>query len=462
MKQQTLANAIKLSGKGLHTGKNVSLELIPAAVNHGIQFQRIDLENQPLVPALADFVTDTSRGTTLEKDGVKITTIEHLMATLFALGVDNCLIKVDAAELPIFEGSSSVYVQEVEKAGILAQEVDRKVYEIREKITYSVPEKGIEIVAYPDDKYSVNVLIDYPSSLLKNQYAELSNIEDFKNEISSCRTFVFYSELEPLLKNDLIKGGDIENAVVFIDQDIDQTELNRMADVFKRPHVEKGHQNYLCNPDLKFNNEPARHKLLDVIGDLALTGTYIKGKIIAKRPGHMANTEMAKIIRKAIIKEELVTTVPYYNPNEKPLYDINQIKKMLPHRPPFLLVDKILRIYENGIVGLKSVTMNEPFFVGHFPDEPVMPGVLMIEAMAQVGGIFALSKVEDPERFTTYFMKIDQIKFRDKVVPGDTLLFRLNLISPIRRGIVHMKGMAYVGDKNVFEGEMMAQIAKIK
>jgi UDP-3-O-[3-hydroxymyristoyl] N-acetylglucosamine deacetylase/3-hydroxyacyl-[acyl-carrier-protein] dehydratase len=463
-KQKTISKEITIKGKGLHSGLEVTMMLKPVDAGHGIKFQRIDLEEKTVIAATADNVTETSRGTTIESNGAKVSTIEHLMAALTAKGIDNLLIEINASEVPIIDGSAKPYMDALSEVGTKDLDAERITFAIKEKIKYSDEEKGIEIIAYPDDEYSLSVLVDYDSQLVKNQFAELDNLEDFDKEISPCRTFCFYSELEPLLKNaNLIKGGEINNAVVIIDKDLTQEELDKTLEMFKQPKVDiKKVGSFVSNPELYFNNEPARHKLLDLVGDLSLVGYQFKGRIFARRPGHKANTEFSKILRN-IIKQELQgNKAPAYDPNKKPLYDINDIKRLLPHRPPFLLIDKIIDMDDESIVGVKNVTMNEPFFVGHFPDEPVMPGVLMIEALAQTGGIFALSKVEDPENYLTYFMKIDKIKFRGKVVPGDTLIFKISLLTPIRRGIVHMGGTAFVGDNPVFEGEMMAQLAKIK
>jgi UDP-3-O-[3-hydroxymyristoyl] N-acetylglucosamine deacetylase / 3-hydroxyacyl-[acyl-carrier-protein] dehydratase len=461
-KQKTLAKEVSLTGKGLHTGLDVTITFKPAAENHGYKFQRVDLNEKPIISAIVDHVTDTSRGTTLEENGVRISTIEHVLAALSGMSVDNALIEINAPETPILDGSAKFYTKVIEEAGVAEQNAEKKYFVLKEKIQYINEEKGIEITAYPDDHLNISALIDYKSNYLKNQYAELNNIADFKNEISSCRTFVFFHELEYLLKNNLIKGGDLNNAIVIIDKEVGQEELDKMADLFNKPRISVKPGHILSNPDLSFINEPARHKILDILGDISLVGMPIKAKIVAKRPGHMGNTEFAKILRKLLKKELAAGAPPVYNPNQVPLMDINQIQKLLPHRPPFLLVDKILSLDDQSIVGLKNVTMNEPFFVGHFPGEPIMPGVLQIEAMAQVGGILVLSSVPDPENYLTLFMKIDQVKFKRKVVPGDTLLFKLKLLSPIRRGICHMFGQAFVGENVATEGEMMAQIVKIK
>jgi UDP-3-O-[3-hydroxymyristoyl] N-acetylglucosamine deacetylase/3-hydroxyacyl-[acyl-carrier-protein] dehydratase len=461
-KQTTLNSEIRLKGKGLHSGLDVELIICPADENFGYVFKRTDLEGEPTIDAIADNVVDTSRGTTIEQNGNRVSTIEHVMAALSGLGVDNALIKINGPEMPIMDGSSRVFVEEIQKCGIKTQKAERGFYVIKEKLVYSDPKRGIEIAAYPDETFSIDVLIDYNSRVLGNQYAQLVNLSEFAEQIAPCRTFVFFHELEHLRKNNLIKGGDLQNAIVIIENEVPQEELDRIADLFNKPRVHIKPEGILNNLDLHFQNEPARHKLLDIIGDLALVGRRIKGKIVAKRPGHLANTELAKIIRKLARKEAMKPNIPKYDPNQPPLLDILQIRKVLPHRPPFLLIDKILSMDETTITGMKNVTMNEDFFMGHFPEEPVMPGVLQIEAMAQVGGIFVLNTVPDPENYATYFLKIDRVKFKRKVVPGDTLIFRLELLEPIRRGIANMFGQAFVGENLVMEGELLAQISKFK
>ncbi|MCT4587915.1 MAG: bifunctional UDP-3-O-[3-hydroxymyristoyl] N-acetylglucosamine deacetylase/3-hydroxyacyl-ACP dehydratase [Carboxylicivirga sp.] len=462
-KQRTINAPVTLKGTGLHTGVDVNFTLMPAPVNHGYKFKRIDLEGQPVIDALADNVAFTQRGTVLQKGDAKVSTIEHCLAALTALKVDNCLIEVDGPEAPILDGSSKFFVKAINEVGIEEQDEERQYFVVKEKMVFEDKERGVKIMALPDDTFSADVKISFDHSLLlSNQYATLDNLDEFEEEISACRTFVFLHELEPLLKNNLIKGGDLDNAIIIIDKEISQEELNKLADLFNQPHVEVQPTGILNNIELVHSNEPARHKLLDVIGDLALCGMPIKGRIMATRPGHMANVEFAKLIRKEIKKRMLKPEVPVYDPSKEPVYDINDIKKMLPHRPPFLLVDKIIDIKEKSIVGIKNVTMNEPFFVGHFPEEPVMPAVLQIEAMAQTGGIFILNQLDDPGAYSTYFLKIDNVKLRKKVVPGDTIIFKLEMLTEFRRGMANMKGTAYVGDTIVSEGEFMAQVVKNK
>jgi UDP-3-O-[3-hydroxymyristoyl] N-acetylglucosamine deacetylase / 3-hydroxyacyl-[acyl-carrier-protein] dehydratase len=461
-KQKTIAKDVTLSGKGLHTGLHVTMTIKPAVANHGIRFMRIDLEENPIVHAIADNVVDTSRGTTLDENGVRIGTMEHLLAALQGNGIDNALIEIDAPEVPILDGSAKPITDAIQSAGIKELEVDKKYFELKERVEFHDVERGIEIVAFPDDHFSITVQIDYNSKVLGNQYASMNSLSEFNKEIAPCRTFVFLHELEILVKHNLIKGGDIDNAIVIVDRQVSQEELDHLAELLNKPKVAVQPEGVLNNIELRFRNEPARHKLLDMVGDFTLVGMPIKARIIASRPGHHANTEFAKILRKIIKKESLKPAVPKYNPNEVPLLDINQIMKVLPHRPPFLLVDKIIQRTESMITGVKNVSMNEPFFVGHFPGDPIMPGVLIVEAMAQCGGLLALNSVPDPENYLTFFLKIDKVKFKKKVVPGDTLIFKLELIEPIRRGIVTMWAQAFVGDTLVTEAELCAQIAKMK
>lgn len=456
VKQKTLARSFKIEGKGLHTGVNVTMNFRPAPENHGFKFKRIDLKNNPVIDADVDLVVDTSRGTLLEKNGARIGTIEHALAALVGMDLDNVLIEVDNEEAPIMDGSSRYFAEAIEKAGILEQKVERNYFEIEEKIEIFDEESGSRITALPDDDYRLNVMISFKSRVLNNQFATLDSIKNFKQEIANCRTFVFLHELEFLLNNNLIKGGELNNAIVIIDKKVTQEELDRLADLFHHDHVEVKPQGILNNLNLYFDNECARHKLLDVIGDLILCGKHIKGRIIAAKPGHRANTLFAQALKDAWKRTQ--TKLPVYDPAKPPHLNINQIRELLPHRYPFLMVDKILSVNDKEVIGMKNVTFNEPFFQGHFPDEPVMPGVLLIEAMAQTGGFLVLCRVSG--KHSTYFIRIDNVKFRRKVVPGDTLIFKITLNSPIRRGIATMKGITYVGNKVVAEGEFMAQIVK--
>lgn len=460
--QKTIQNSVTISGVGLHSGKEVSMTFKPAPENHGFKFKRIDIEGHPVIDADIMNVVETTRGTSIESQGVKVLTVEHTLAALAGLEIDNVLIEMDGPEPPINDGSSAAFTKALVEAGIQEQNAEKEYYQITENIIYSDPANKVEIIAIPADDFKVSVMIDYESNVLGTQNANLDSINDFNKEISPCRTFVFLHELEYLVSNNLIKGGDLNNAIVFVNRVISDEELSRLADVFKREKVSVLKEGILNNLELHFDNEPARHKLLDIVGDLALLGKPLKAHIIATRPGHFSNVEFAKEIKKHLKQNNAKKAIPHYDPNAKPIYDINQIKTFLPHRPPFLLIDKILELNDNYVVGLKNVTMNEGFFVGHFPTEPVMPGVLQIEAMAQVGGIFVLQTVPDPENYLTYFLKIDNVKFRDKVVPGDTLIFKLELMAPIRRGISQMKGNAFVGNKLVMEAELTAQIVKNK
>jgi len=457
-KQKTIQNEFSINGVGLHTGENCNIKFLPAEANFGIKFQRIDLPEKPIIEASISNINGTSRGSRLYKDNVAIGTVEHVLAAITGLGIDNLLMQIDASEVPILDGSSKVFIDNLLESGIVEQDAEKEYIEINETFKFVDEEKNAEYLIIPDDKYSLNVNIDYDSTILTHQYAELSDIYNFKDEIANCRTFVFLHELELLLNNNLIKGGDLSNAIVIVDKEISQDELDRIAKIFNKESVKVKKQGILNNLDLTYDNEPARHKLLDLIGDLALLGKHIKAKIIATRPGHSSNIKLGKEIQKRYNKTKDIPNII----GKEPLYDINQIKKMLPHRPPFLLVDKIYEMGDDWIVGIKNVSMNEPFFVGHFPDEPVMPGVLIIEAMAQTGGILVLSSVEDPENYSTYFAKIDKVKFKQKVVPGDTLVFKLRYLSPIRRGLATMEAKAYVNGKLVTEGEFMAQIIKTK
>jgi UDP-3-O-[3-hydroxymyristoyl] N-acetylglucosamine deacetylase/3-hydroxyacyl-[acyl-carrier-protein] dehydratase len=459
-KQRTIKKAVSVTGKGLHTGILATVTFKPAPVNHWYKFKRIDLPNQPIIDADADNVTDTERGTTLQQNGGKIATAEHLLAALVGLEIDNVLIEVNGPEIPIMDGSSMPFVMALEDAGIEDQDADRVYFELKDILSYEDTAKHIEMLAVPQDTYRITVMVDYNSPVLGTQHATIYSAKEFKTEVASCRTFVFLHELELLLSHNLIKGGDLDNAVVLVDREIPQEKLDYLAKVFNKPKVKVLEQGILNNTKLKFFNEPARHKLLDMVGDLALVGMPIKAHILAARPGHSGNVAFAKKLKEAIKKDK--KAAPRFDINSEPLLNVNDIMKLLPHRPPFLFVDKILELSENHVVGLKNVTMNEDFFRGHFPGSPIMPGVLQIEAMAQTGGILALKSVPDPENYLTYFMKIDNVRFRNQVLPGDTLIFHLELLSPVRRGIFHMKGTAYVGDKIATEAEMMAQIVKVK
>ncbi len=461
-KQRTLAKEVILSGKGLHTGIEVTITFKPAPANHGYKFCRTDLPGMPLIDAIAENVTDTSRGTTLTQNGASVSTIEHVLASLHGLRVDNALIELNGPEAPIMGGAASKFTEAIKEAGYRELKEERNYYVIKQKITYSDEEKGVDLIIYPDDHLSINVLIDYNSKILGNQYAILDSIDDFEEEISRSRTFVFFHELEPLHRIGLIKGGDLDNAVVILEKEVEQEEIDRIARLFNRPGITKHTAGVLNNTELRYTNEPARHKLLDIMGDLALAGQPLKGKVVATRPGHFANTRLARLIRQEIKKSQSKLDIPAYDPSEPPVYTLEDIKKRLPHRHPFLLVDKIIFLDETSVVGIKNVTFDEPFFQGHFPDEPVMPGVLIVEALAQCGGILVLSAVEEPERYSTYFLKIDKLKFKHKVVPGDTMILKMEMIEPMRRGIVIMFGHAYVGNRLVAEGEMTAQVVKNK
>jgi UDP-3-O-[3-hydroxymyristoyl] N-acetylglucosamine deacetylase/3-hydroxyacyl-[acyl-carrier-protein] dehydratase len=461
-KQRTLAKEISLNGKGLHTGINVTITFKPAPANHGYKFCRVDLPGKPVIDALAEHVTDTSRGTTLVQNNASVSTIEHALAALNGLRVDNALIELDATEAPIMGGSAWAFVKAIKEAGIVNLKEDRNYFNVKQKIVFSDEEHGVDLIVYPDDHFSINVLIDYNSKILGNQYAILDSVDDFEEEICKSRTFVFFHELEPLYKMGLIKGGDLDNAIVILEKEVEQAEIDRIAKLFNRPGITTHTAGILNNTELRYTNEPARHKLLDVMGDLALVGMPIKGKVVATRPGHYANTRLARLMRQEMKKTLSKRNIPVYDPVNPPVYTIEDIKKRLPHRQPFLLVDKIISIDDNKIVGIKNVTFNEPFFQGHFPDEPVMPGVLMVEALAQCGGLLVLSTVEEPGKYSTYFLKIDKLKFKHKVVPGDTLILQMEMMEPMRRGIVTMYGQAFVGNNLVVEGEMTAQVIKNK
>jgi UDP-3-O-[3-hydroxymyristoyl] N-acetylglucosamine deacetylase/3-hydroxyacyl-[acyl-carrier-protein] dehydratase len=461
--QRTLSEKIRFEGVGLHTGERVVMEIHPAPENHGYKFQRIDLEGQPVIKADADLVVSTERGTTLEANGARVYTTEHVLAALYGMAIDNALITLTGPEIPIMDGSSLLFVKEIVRVGSVEQTVERDYFELTENIKWEDVEKGIEFLAVPDTNYRVTVMVDYNSPALGTQHASMFHLGEFEKEISPCRTFCFLRELEFLAQNNLIKGGNLDNAIVLVERnDVSQEELDKLAALLGKDSLQVNYDGIgvLNSLKLQFENEPARHKLLDIIGDLALVGKPIKGHILAARPGHSGNTRFAKVLKDHIKKQ--ANQGKHFDLEKEPLYDIIAIEKMLPHRYPFLLVDKVMEITEDSIIGVKNVTMNEPMFQGHFPGNPVFPGVFQIEASAQVGGIFALSKVDEPHLYSTYFMKIDNVKFKQKVVPGDTLVFELKLITPIRRGLVHMSSQAYVNGKVVMEAEMLAQVIKDK
>ena len=460
MKKQTIAKPITLSGKGLHTGIFVNLSIHPAADNHGIKFKRIDLDGQPIMNADVNLVTETNRGTKLSNSKMEVGTVEHILSALYGLGIDNALIEMDGSEVPIMDGSALPFVDAITAAGIVEQEEDKEYFVVDEIIEYKDEESGAELVLMPSDKYEITTMIDFGASVLGQQFAELNDLSDYADEIAPCKTFVFVHELVNLIDQDLIKGGALDNAIVIANEKITQSNLDVISKKVEIPEIEFNMEGIVNKSNLKFVNEPARHKLLDVIGDLALVGKPIKGKIVASRPGHKSNVEFAKIIKKHVVQAKKLKGKPKYDPNAEPIYDIEQVKSYLPHRYPFLMLDKIIQLESDLVVGVKNVTGNENFFPGHFPGNPVFPGVLQMEALAQTGGILALHTVEDPSLWDTYFLKMDNVKFKRMVKPGDTLVLKMALLSPIRRGIVHMQGTAYVGNTIVSEGELTAQIIK--
>lgn len=459
-KQQTLGGTISFSGKGLHTGVVVNMTVNPAPDNHGIVFRRVDIEGQPTVPALCEYVTDTSRGTTIENGEAKVSTIEHIVSALWSMGVDNAMIDIDGPETPIMDGSAREYVQRISEVGIVEQKANRKYYEVTEKQVYTIPDKGVAIIIYPDDEFTVSVHVDYNSKVIGNQYATLDIFNDYVENIAPCRTFVFLHELEPLLKMNLIKGGDLDNAIVVVENPVSDEQLEHLKRVFNKEDI-RVTGGYLNNLQLRASNELARHKLLDLLGDFALLGMRIKGRVWASRPGHYANTEFMKQLI-SVIRRDGEKPAFKYNPSKPALLDINDIQKLLPHRYPFLLVDKVFHIDDKSIGAIKNISANEPQFTGHFPQEPVMPGVLLVEALAQAGGLVVLNSVEDPTEYSTYFLRIDNVRFKRKVVPGDTVQLEAHLIEPIRRGIAMMIGKAFVGGQLACEAQLMAQIVKNK
>ena len=458
-KQKTLKGSFSLFGKGLHTGLSLTVTFNPAPDNTGYKIQRIDLEGQPIIDAIAENVIDTQRGTVIAKGEARVSTIEHGMAALYAMGIDNCLIQINGPEFPILDGSAAMYVEKIREIGIVDQNAPKDYYIIRKKMEYK-DESGSIITILPDEQFSITAMCSFESKFISSQFATLDDIDKFADEISPARTFVFVRDIMPLLQANLIKGGDLDNAIVIYEKQVDQPTLDHLADLLKVPHMDATSIGYIQNKPLIWDNECTRHKLLDIIGDMALIGKPIKGRIVATRPGHTVNNKFARMIRKDIRKHEI--QAPIYDPNDEPLMDNIRIRELLPHRYPMQLVDKVVAMGATTIVGVKNITANEPFFQGHFPQEPVMPGVLQIEAMAQCGGLLVLSQVEEPERWSTYFLKIDNVKFRQKVVPGDTLLFRVELLSPVRHGISSMQGYMFVGDNVVAEATFTAQIVKNK
>ncbi|MFA6335210.1 MAG: bifunctional UDP-3-O-[3-hydroxymyristoyl] N-acetylglucosamine deacetylase/3-hydroxyacyl-ACP dehydratase [Bacteroidales bacterium] len=459
IQQKTIYESLIFFGKGLHTGKQITMEVLPAPENHGIKFQRIDLEGEPLIDALADYVTATQRGTSLQNGEVSVSTVEHILSALYGLGVDNALIKIDGPEVPILDGSSELFAEAILKGGLIEQSAEKRYFTPKRKIYYKEEVSGAEITILPDDEFSVDLMIDFNSKVLGSQYARFDANVDFARDIAPARTFVFLHDILPLIKNNLIKGGDLKNAIVIVEKLIPNEDMDTISREFKIPQIQCLGIGYLNNMELRYPNECARHKLLDIIGDFSLVGFPLKAKIIANKPGHKINTIVAKIMRKEAM-ENLKKGIPQFDPNKEPVIDINGIKKLLPHRPPFLMVDRIIDMTPDTVVGIKNIGVNEGYFIGHFPDEPVMPGVLIIEAMAQVGGILVLSGCDEPEKYSTYFVKVDKVKFKRKVVPGDMLVIKVCFTAPIRHSIVCMRGEAYIGDTLACEGEMVAQVIK--
>lgn len=460
MNQTTLLSPFSVKGKGLHTGLDLEATFLPAPENHGYKFKRVDLEGEPLIDAVAENIVETTRGTVLAKKDARVSTVEHALAALYAAGIDNCLIEVNGPELPILDGSASEYVRKIEECGIQEQNADKDFFVIKQKTQIRDEATGSVVTIYPDDNFSVEVMVEYNSPVLPNQFAILDDMADFKQEVSSARTFVFVREIEQLVANNLIKGGDLENAIVIYDQPVSQESIDRLCDIMHVPHLSIEKLGYINPKPLQWDNEPARHKLMDVIGDLALIGKPIRGRVVAIRPGHTINSRLTKMIRKEVKHTDC--QAPVYNPNIEPVLDVNEIKKLIPHRYPFLLIDKVIEIDRKHCVAVKNVTVNEPFFPGHFPEEPVMPGVLQVEAMAQAAGVLVLNYLDEPSKYSTYFLKIDNVKFRQKVVPGSTLLLSVSLMTEIRRGCAVVKGYAFVGEKIACEAEFMAQIIKNK
>lgn len=461
-KQTTIKESFTISGVGLHTGEQVHLTFKPAPENHGYIFKRVDLENQPIIEADVDYVVDTSRGTTLAKGKARVSTIEHVLSALAGLEIDNVLLEIDGSEMPIMDGSAAFFVDKLLEVGTTEQKEEREYFEVPHNIYYSEPQQKVEMIAMPLDGYRATVMVDYNSPVLGSQHASINDMQEFAKEIAGSRTFCFLHELEELVKRDLIKGGDLNNAIVIVDKKVSEDELSSLSKLFNREGIKVKKEGILNNLDLRYQNEPARHKLLDLIGDLALVGVPIKAQIMAARPGHAANVAFARKIKKIMLKTRRQSKTPRYDVNKPPIYTAQQIEQMLPHKYPFLLVDKVIELSASHILGVKNVTMNEHFFTGHFPGNPVMPGVLQIEALAQTGGVMIMSNLEDPENYMTYFLKIEKARFKEKVVPGDTLLLRLDMVAPLRRGICTMRGQAFVGQTLVSEAELTAQVVKFR